>query len=152
MTVKEQYAQDVKNKSCVACGLYDDEIGACCIFGTCGAEHKKFQPIGLAGYEMKSEKSAAKYDTGKLEIDLVPPQIVRDIAEVRMYGTKKYKDPDNWKKVELRRYVNALLRHTLAFMADNRGKDEESGLPHYKHMACNLAFICQLLAEDKHGE
>ena len=90
-------------------------------------------------------KQEAKADAGKVEIDLVPTQIIRDIAEVRMYGNAKYGDPDNWKTVELRRYVNALLRHTLAFMDDHEGKDEESGIPHYKHMACNLAFICELM-------
>lgn len=86
-----------------------------------------------------------KADTGKMEIDLTPVQIIRDIAEVRMYGTKKYGDPDNWKRVELRRYINALLRHTLAFWEDPGSVDEESGIPHYKHMACNLAFICDMM-------
>ena len=45
----------------------------------------------------------AKADAGKLELDLVPVQILRDIAQVRMYGNAKYGDPDNWKTVELRR-------------------------------------------------
>lgn len=90
-------------------------------------------------------KQEAKADAGKLEIDLVPMQIVRDVAEVRMYGNEKYGDPDNWKTVELRRFINALLRHTLAFAEDNRSVDEESGIPHYKHIACNLAFICEIL-------
>ena len=91
--------------------------------------------------------SEAKADAGKLELDLVPVQIVRDIAQVRMYGTAKYHDPDNWRKVELRRYINALLRHTLAFIEDPDSVDEESGIPHYKHMACNMAFICQIMKE-----
>lgn len=91
----------------------------------------------------------AKADAGKLEIDLVPMQIVRDIAEVRMYGNKKYGDPENWKKVELRRYVNALLRHALAFSDDIHSVDEESGIPHYKHMECNLAFISEMMKDHK---
>ena len=91
------------------------------------------------------EMRAAKADAGKLEIDLVPMQIVRDIAQVRMYGNKKYGDPDNWKTVELRRYVNALLRHTLAFANDINSVDEESGIQHYKHMACNMAFISEMM-------
>lgn len=91
------------------------------------------------------EMRTAKADAGKLEIDLVPMQIVRDIAEVRMYGNKKYGDPDNWKTVELRRYVNALLRHTLAFANDINSVDEESGIHHYKHMACNMAFISEMM-------
>lgn len=89
----------------------------------------------------------AKADGGKLEIRHVPMQIVRDIAEVRMYGNKKYGDSENWKTVELERYVNALLRHTLAFANDIHSTDEESGILHYKHMACNLAFISEMMKE-----
>ena len=88
----------------------------------------------------------AKHDEGKLRISLVPTQIIRDIAEVREYGNKKYGDPDNWKTVEIERYVDALLRHTLAFLDDPDSLDEESGIPHYKHMACNMAFICDMKA------
>ena len=88
----------------------------------------------------------AKADAGKLEIDLVPVQIVRDIAEVRMYGNRKYGSPNNWKRVALRRYINAMLRHTLAFIEDPLGVDEESGIPHYKHAECNWAFISAILA------
>lgn len=87
----------------------------------------------------------AKADAGKPELDLTPWQIVRDITEVRMYGNAKYGDPDNWKTVELRRYINALLRHLLDFLEDNHSKDKESGIEHYKHMACNMAFICEML-------
>ena len=86
-----------------------------------------------------------KKDYGKLKISLVPTQIIRDIAQVRMYGVDKYKDPDNWKKVELERYIDAMLRHTLAFVDDPMGKDEESGIEHYKHIECNLAFISEIL-------
>ena len=87
----------------------------------------------------------AKADAGKLELDLVPMQILRDIAEVRMYGNKKYGSSDNWKQVELRRYVNAFLRHMTAFVEDIYSVDEESGIPHYKHMACNMAFISDIM-------
>lgn len=92
------------------------------------------------GYDQR-----AKQDGGKLELDLVPTEIIRDIAEVRMYGNAKYGGPDNWKTVELRRYINAMLRHTLAFWDDPHGKDEESGIPHYKHACCNWAFICAMM-------
>lgn len=91
----------------------------------------------------------AKADGGKAKISLVPPQIIWDIAKVRDYGNTKYGDPENWQTVEVSRYVDALLRHTLCFMADWNGKDQESGIEHYKHMACNLAFICEMLREKK---
>ena len=86
----------------------------------------------------------AKADAGKLRLSLVPPQIIRDVAEVREYGCKKYKDPDNWKRVEIQRYRDAAYRHFLAYIEDPSGKDKESGIEHYKHLACNLAFICEL--------
>ena len=89
----------------------------------------------------------AKADAGKLELSLVPTQIIRDIAIVRMYGNKKYHSPDNWKDVEIERYTNALYRHFLSFIDDPHSLDEESGIPHYKHMACNMAFICEMLKE-----
>lgn len=92
----------------------------------------------------------AKHDEGKLQIHLVPPQIIRDIAEVRMYGNEKYKDPDNWKTVEKWRYVDALLRHLLLYLEDPDGVDEESGIKHYKHAACNMAFICAM-EEEQNG-
>ena len=86
----------------------------------------------------------AKADAGKLQITLVPTRIIEDIAEVRMYGNKKYHDPNNWKQVEIERYRDALCRHLLAYMRDPKSVDEESGIPHYKHMACNMAFICEM--------
>lgn len=89
-----------------------------------------------------------KADGGKLRLSLVPPQIIRDIAQVRMYGCEKYGDPDNWRRVEKERYLDALLRHTLAYLEDPKGLDAESGLPHYKHMACNMAFLCEMEKEE----
>lgn len=108
-----------------------------------------------SGWEYNAEKwdkrmrREAKADAGKLELDLVPMQIVKDIAEIRMYGNRKYGDPDNWKQVEMRRYVNAMLRHMTAFVEDYNSVDEESGLPHYKHIACNMAFICHMMERAK---
>lgn len=90
----------------------------------------------------------AKADAGKLPMNLVPTQIDRDIAQVRQYGNAKYGDPDNWRKVEKIRYVAALERHLLAYKdylnGDDDGLDKESGIEHYKHMACNMAFICEM--------
>lgn len=86
----------------------------------------------------------AKADAGKLRLTLVPRKIIRDIAMARMYGTEKYGDPENWRRVETERYKDAAFRHFLAYLDDPRGKDEESGLPHLWHLACNVAFLCEL--------
>ena len=75
---------------------------------------------------------SAKADSGKLQLSLVPTQIIKDVAEVRMYGNRKYGSSDNWK--------------TLEFVDNPESVDAESGIPHYKHMACNMAFICEMMA------
>ena len=90
-------------------------------------------------------RAAAKADKGKLKLSLVPTQIIRDIAQVREYGCEKYHDPDNWRQVELQRYIDAFYRHWLKFVENPLAVDEESGIPHYKHCACNMAFICELI-------
>ena len=95
----------------------------------------------------KAEEQAVKADAGKLRLTLVPHEVIRAIARVRMYGTEKYGDPENWRRVEVERYRDALLRHTLAYLEDPQGVDEESGLHHWEHMACNIAFIAEMEAE-----
>ena len=91
-----------------------------------------------------------KADAGKAPISLVPPAIIWNIAEVRAYGMKKYPETgrDGWKSISRERIMDAFLRHVLQFMADPDGVDEESGLPHRSHVACNLAFLCEI-ARDK---
>ena len=86
----------------------------------------------------------AKADAGKHQLTLVPRKIFWDIAEVRMYGNKKYKDPENWRQVEIERYRDAAFRHFLRYLDDPKGVDEESGLAHLKHLACNIAFLCEM--------
>ena len=85
-----------------------------------------------------------KADAGKPQLSLVPTEIVRCIARVREYGTRKYHDPENWKKVEINRYRDAMYRHLLSYVDNPKGVDEESGLPHLWHLACNVAFLCEL--------
>ena len=89
-----------------------------------------------------------KQDAGKLPLSTVPSQIIRDIAEVRQYGIAKYGDSESWKQVEVSRYIDAAYRHFLKFIENPTGTDEESGIRHYKHLECNLAFLSELLKGD----
>ena len=86
----------------------------------------------------------AKADKGKPQLTLVPRKIIADVAYIRMYGTEKYGDADNWKKVEPQRYRDAAFRHFLKYLDEPNGTDEESGLPHLWHLACNIAFLCEM--------
>ncbi len=98
---------------------------------------------------MSEYNQEAKADAGKHQLTLVPRKIIWDIASVRMYGTNKYHDKDNWKKVETERYENAAFRHFLAYLDNPTSVDEESGLPHLWHLACNIAFLCERFEDNK---
>lgn len=124
--------------------------------------HTEDLPDSLINYPYKLENLApederafdqtAKADAGKLPLTLVPLEAIEDIAEIRRYGCMKYKDPDNWKRVEVERYRDALFRHLIAYLRDPQGVDEESGLEHYKHLITNAAFICALERKAKNGK
>ena len=86
----------------------------------------------------------AKADAGKPQLTLVPRRIIFDIARIREYGNQKYGDPENWKQVEPQRYKDAAFRHFLAYLDDPHGVDQESGLPHLWHLACNISFLCEM--------
>ena len=81
-------------------------------------------------------------------MSLVPSQIIRDIAQIREYGNLKYHDPNNWKQVERERYIDAAYRHMLDFIDDPTSVASDSGLPHLWHLACNIAFLCEMYTED----
>lgn len=112
-----------------------DENGDLLYIGEAGKVKKARVPK-----QATDNDQSAKADKGKLELSLVNPELVKAVAEVRMYGTEKYGDSENWRKVEPKRYVDALYRHLLAYIEGNE-VDEESGLSHLAHMACNLSFL-----------
>ena len=35
-------------------------------------------------------------------------------------------------------------QHFVSYINDPLGADEESGLPHLWHLACNIAFLCAM--------
>jgi hypothetical protein len=89
-------------------------------------------------------KQEAKADSGKPKLTLVPRQIITDIARVREFGCQKYGDPENWRQVDRERYRDAAFRHFMEYLDDPQGVDAESGLPYLSHLACNIAFLCEL--------
>lgn len=95
------------------------------------------------------EAQEAKHDAGKPQLRLIPPALLTAVGEVRTYGTKKYKDPENWRQVDAERYKDAFMRHLVPYLRDPASFDEESGLPHLWHMACNIAFLCEYWEEGK---
>ena len=90
-----------------------------------------------------------KADQGKPCPSLCPVSLIEAVTAVRMYGTQKYGDPDNWKTVDPGRYHQAMLRHILAAWNDPYKIDPESGLLHIQHVACNIAFLLEMKKEEE---
>jgi len=82
-----------------------------------------------------------KFDNGKLQYNLLPPECIREIVEILTYGANKY-SPDNWQHVSdaENRYYNALMRHLEAWRS-GEDMDPESGKLHLAHMATNAIFL-----------
>lgn len=82
-----------------------------------------------------------KYDQNKLDYTLIPFWALHDVVRVLEHGVKKYRR-DNWQRVERprRRYLAAAFRH-LSAVSDGEWLDQDSGLPHVAHAACNCLFL-----------
>jgi hypothetical protein len=88
-------------------------------------------------------KAGIKFDTGKPEYGLIPPNALEEIAKVLTYGAQKY-SRDNWKQVpdKERRYFDAMQRH---IWAHRRGEvnDPETGMNHLAHAACCILYLAE---------
>lgn len=100
------------------------------------AEHVIGEPMPIS--------QTAKDIEGKPRLTLVPRRITWAIAAIREFGTEKYKDPDNWRRVDPEEYRNAAYRHLLKYLDDPNGVDTESGYSHLWHLACNVAFLIEM--------
>ena len=89
----------------------------------------------------------AKWDGGKPHPSYVPVQGIKAVMKIREYGTRKYGDPENWRKVGLDRYHEALLRHVIEMWNDPFAVDPESGDLHLYHLLCNGFFMAALIEE-----
>lgn len=85
-------------------------------------------------------ESGKKLDEGKNRLDLIPPAATEGVGLVLTFGAKKYA-PYNWTKgIAYSKIIAAIKRHLLA-IERHEDIDEESGLLHVDHMACNTAFL-----------
>ena len=127
------YTQQIEeHKTCEGCGFLNT------------SECVRTDNEGYLDWDGGTPDQAAKNDANKPRLTLVPTKIIEDVARVREYGVEKYHDPENWRKVEIERYRDAAFRHWIAYINDPKGVDAESGLPHLWHVACNVAFLCEM--------
>jgi hypothetical protein len=92
-----------------------------------------------------------KYDQDKLQYSLIPPYALEQVAKNLTVGLKKYKERNNWKKVEgaEQRYLDALYRH---LEAHRRGEvyDPDSSVPDMPHLAAvavNAMFLLEFMLD-----
>lgn len=136
--------EDINELKIICCKLFNPSMAAGLEQARNIVEKYLYVEEEEEGMKHTPEDQKAKQDAGKLRLTLVPRRIIFDIAKVREYGNRKYGDPENWKTVEPDRYRDAAFRHFMAYLDDPDGVDEESGLPHLAHLACNIAFLCEL--------
>jgi len=98
--------------------------------------------------KIASDSGANRKDTGKPRMDLLDPIALEGIAAVLAMGARKYAE-HNWRKgMSWGQCLASLLRHTFKFM-NGEDLDEESGLPHVDHIACNAMFLCRYFRSNK---
>lgn len=119
----------VLTSPCPACKA----LGA---WGNCNCkpiEHGRFQtedipPIGR------------KDDAAKPRPSLLPFRALNSVINVLEFGARKY-GADNWRKVEAKRYVDAALRHLIAYCIDPSSVDVDTGESHLSHLVCCALFL-----------
>lgn len=126
--------------TCDNCREFGRGNGAC---GVCYINNTRSPAIPSQWGPKAGCDQEAKADGGKPRPTLVPVSLIHAVTAIREYGTAKYHDPENWRKVEKQRYKDALYRHWLAYLGGEE-KDQESGLPHLWHVACNVAFLIEM--------
>ena len=83
-----------------------------------------------------------KKDAGKLRYDLIPPEALTALAEIYTFGLSKGYGEESWREVSIKRYIGAFLRHWVAYLMNHKGKDQESGHCHIKHVLWNAVTLC----------
>lgn len=81
-----------------------------------------------------------KFDSDKIRLELLPPELLDAVGTILTFGAHKYSDRNwelgmNWSRV-----YGALLRHLNAWWA-GQDFDPETGKSHLWHAGCCIAFL-----------
>lgn len=89
-----------------------------------------------------TKRKDMKFDQGKPRLDLIEPAFIMGLGKVLAFGAAKYK-ANSWKS-EVHdaedRYYAAAQRHLIQFRG-GEPDDQETGLSHLLHAACNIMFL-----------
>jgi len=83
-----------------------------------------------------------KFDSDKIRMELLPPELLTNTAQVLTFGANKYADR-NWELgMDWSRVYGALMRHLWAWWNPlQSSKDEETGFSHLSHASACLTFL-----------
>jgi hypothetical protein len=85
-------------------------------------------------------EKGVRYDEGKPRMDLIPGDALIEIAKVLSYGAAKYSDR-NWEKgMDYHKLYAPIQRHLWKWWQGEE-LDEESGLHHLAHAACDILML-----------
>lgn len=103
-----------------------------------------FTPLNdIVAASQTATTGGRKFDGGKLQYGLLPPNALEATVDILTFGAEKY-EPDNWKWVPdaKRRYFDALQRHLWAWKKGEQN-DQETGKNHLAHAMCCLMFLLE---------
>ncbi len=110
---------------------------------------EKHQQRQGAEAEPAVEERAKRHNKGKVDLSLLPRVASLEQCKVWMHGERKY-GRDNWKKLWGPDTINvagaSAMRH-LMLLISGKLYDEETGLPHAAHVACNMSMILEWMAQ-----
>lgn len=81
-----------------------------------------------------------KDDTGKVRMELLPPEMLWETAKVLTFGAKKYADRNYEHGMDWGRVFGALQRHLWAWWG-GEDRDAETGYLHLSHASCCVAML-----------
>lgn len=122
-------------KNCRSCKQFIDQDQAC-NSDKCYEYSDYEYKFSIDSSKFLNNSSGRKDDNGKLQLNLIPPEVIEMLGEIYTYGANKY-GAGNWEKgFEEGRLIAAGRRHDLAIAKGER-LDPDSGLSHAAHAAWN---------------
>ena len=116
-----------------------DKCGEHCLDCTCGPNGTSLKPT-----------EGKKFDTDKVRLELLPPELLFAVGEILTFGAAKYADR-NWELgMSWSRVYGALMRHMWAWWGGKGPTTEnfvfgsldlETGKSHLWHAGCCIAFL-----------
>jgi hypothetical protein len=86
------------------------------------------------------ETAGQKKGAGKLPLELLPVDVLVEVAKVLQFGSKKYA-ANNWRGgIKYSRVFGATMRHLFAWWL-GEDNDAETGLSHLAHALCEISFL-----------